>query len=86
MWNVKGEKSQKQQEKQQLVTDIGKPRKTISEFSRRNSAGKKGVAWYIQSAERKLPTKNTSSGKVVLHNWRRDKESSKQVTKRIHHH
>ena len=46
------------------------------------------MARYIQSAERKTTaTKNTLPGKVVLQNWSRDKEFSKQAkAERIYHH
>lgn len=37
--------------------------------------------------ERKLPTKNTLSGKVVFQNWRKDKDTLKQTkTEGVHHH
>ena len=63
--------------------------KTIGRFSSTYFAGQKGVAPYIQSAERKkeIPTRNTLSGKVVIKNWRWSKAFSRQAkAKWVHLH
>lgn len=52
----------KAEREKQLLTYKGTPIKQSADFP----AGQKGVARYIQSAERrKLPTKNTLPGKVI---------------------
>ena len=54
--------------------------KTISWIFSRNFAGQKGVAWYIQSDERKKSvTKNTLLSKAIIQIWRRDKEFYRQA-------
>lgn len=72
----------------------GNPHKCIGFFSR-HLAGQKREEWYIQSTERerekkktKNPTtKNTLTSKVVLQNWNKDKEFSRQTqVEEFHHH
>lgn len=69
--------------KKRLIHIHGNPHKTISRFFISNFTGQKGVVWYIQNPERKkkknLPIRNTLSDKVLLHDWRRDKEFSRQI-------
>lgn len=61
--------------KNQPVNIRGKPYMTINRFTSRNIADQEGMAQYMQSAERKkFPTNNTLSCKVIIHNWKRDKE------------
>ena len=53
----------------------------ISWLFSKTFASQKGMAWYIQSAERKKKkpaTKNTLSGNVIVQNWRGDSFSGKQ--------
>lgn len=47
--------------------------------------GQKGVAWHIKSAERKkLPTKNSVPGKIIIQNWGKIKNySDKQKLKKF---
>lgn len=57
---------------------------TILRFFSRRFAGQKGVAQYIQNAEReKQPTKTILLGKTVLWNWRNNfpnKQKLKEFT------
>ena len=52
----------------------------------RSFAGQKEEAQYIQTAERQKANQEYSTGKIIIQNWRRDKEFSRQAkAKGVHH-
>ena len=61
----------------QLVTCNGTPIRLPADIFGTKFAGQKGVAQYIQSAEKKkrLPTKITVPGKIIIQNQRRNRVS-----------
>ena len=67
---------------------VGNCRKAISWLFSRNSAGQTGVAWYIQSDEKKKPTtKNILAGKASIQIWRKGKEFYRHAkAKRVQQH
>ena len=63
------EKILKASREKQFVTCNGTLIRLPEDFFSTNFAGQKGVAQYIQSAEKKsLPTKITVSGKIIIQN------------------
>ena len=62
--------------------------KAITDFSRTEKSGQKGMASYIQSDKRKKPsTKNTLPRKAILQIGKKDEELSRQAkVKRVQHH
>ena len=63
------------------------PTRLATDFSAESFEGLKGVAGYIQSAERrkKPATTNTLSNKVISQN-RKDRVSQTNTSKGVHHH
>lgn len=67
----------------------GIPHKTLRIFLGKNFTGHKGVVWYILSAERNkyIVRKNILPGNVIIKNWRKDEQLSRQTkSKTVHHH
>ena len=58
------------------------PERLSSDSSAKTFADQKGMARYIQRAERKtFPATNTVPSKVIIEMWRRDKEISREKPK-----